>query len=315
MKKLFTLLFISTLFISCSQDSEVVGIEESNSTDFNTKFERGDFDNDNLGIYKGLITTTNSEMRATVHLTLNGKSAPVVEFGYPSGNKEVVRSTEKTTKGQSINKMSFEEGDFKFNFSVDEDGSNPVMSDITYKGMPADALMAKETSKAAVQAKTGSYTCESGCFDDGVANGGDDQVPHPELGAPGAMQTFSFLLTGPNNGDPQDPDTVLTIQFVLNGVTYTGNAIHERCGPVAFSTLTRCELRASDNLNGRSGPIRFRSLGNPDVGLATHTYNDPAQTASCSTYQGNAIYRSSIFGRSVVAFKTDNTPGDGGDCF
>lgn len=306
MKKLFTLLFISTLFISCSQDSEVVGIEESNSTDFNTKFERGDFDNDNLGIYKGLITTTNSEMRATVHLTLNGKSAPVVEFGYPSGNKEVVRSTEKTTKGQSINKMSFEEGDFKFNFSVDEDGSNPVMSDITYKGMPADAIMAKETSKAPVETKTGSYICETGCFTDS-----EDSVPHPELGKPDSEQTFSYMLE-----DAAVGNSPITIQFVLNSRTYIGTALQMNCVPFdGPGDYINCGMFAQPDLRGNSGPIRFRSLASDTQSQGRHVYRKDADAYACSSYYGTAYYESGIFGRSTISFATDDPLQSGGDCF
>jgi hypothetical protein len=300
MKKLFTLLFMSTLFISCSQDNEVVDAEQDALT-FEEKLAKGDFDNSNLGIYKGLFTTLDGQERATVFVTLNGISEPSVEFSFPDATKAVVRSNQSSMKGQAVKGMSFDEADFNFTFNVNADGTNPVMENVTYKGQKGDVVMLKETTKAAITTKTGTYTCESGCF-----TSDDDAVPHPELGAPGARQTFNFMLQGAGDGP-------ITQQYVLNRRTYQGTVLQANCGLDAFGNVRTCGLFAQADLNGNSGPIRFRSLSDPDKTLAFHSYSvNPA--LDCSTYEGLAVYRSTLFGRSTIAFRTDNGVGDGGDC-
>jgi len=303
MKKIFTLLFISTMLFSCSQDSEIIDENELEALSFEEKLAKGDFDDSNLGIYKGLFTTLDGQERATIHVTLNGISEPTVEFSFPDFTKAVIRSKQDISKGQAVEGMKFNEGDFDFTFKVDQDGSNPVMENVTYKGQKGDVVVVKETSKAPVQTKTGTYTCETGCFDDA-----DDNVPHPELGAPGALQTFSFMLTGAAGDSP------ITMQYVLNSRVYTGPASQNGCDTGVFGNLVTCEIFAEPGLNGNSGPIRFRSLDNPTTSLLFHEYAAETTSISCSSYYGTGIYRSTIFGKSTVSIITDDTVGDGGDC-
>lgn len=306
MKKLFTLLFISTLLFSCSQDSEDIASTEVETQDFETRFANGDFDKSNLGTYKGLFSTPNSEFRATVFLTLNGKSAPVVEFLFPEGNLKIVRSSQKTSKSQNINKMYFEEGDFTFDFTVEADGSNPVMDNVNYQGIKGDVIIVKETSKAPVQAKTGFYICETGCFTDT-----EDTVPHPELGKAGSQQTFSYMLTNPAIGS-----SPITVQFVLNSKTYTGTVNQANCanfdGPGDY---IRCGMFAQPDLRGNTGPIRFRNAVSATTSQGDHIFRKDADAYSCSTYRGIGYYESTLFGRSVISFKTDQPLQNGGDCF
>lgn len=306
MKKLFTLLFISTILFSCSQDNEIADKNELGTLSFQEKLANGEFDTSNIGTYKGLFSTPNSEFRATVFLTLNGKSAPVVEFLFPEGDLKIVRSSQKTSKGQNINKMYFDEGNFTFDFTVGADGSNPVMDNVTYQGLKGDVIIVKETSKAPVQTKTGFYLCETGCFTDT-----EDTVHHPELGQTGAVQTFSFMLTNAAVGS-----SPITVQFVLNSRTYTGTVLQNNCanfdGPGDY---TRCGMFAEPDLQGNSGPIRFRSLLSETTSQGDHIYRKDVDAYACSTYRGVGYYESTLFGRSTISFKTDQPLQDGGDCF
>ena len=157
-------MFCSAMLFSCSTDSETLEVAQDDAISFEQQLKDGTLDNSNLGIYKGLFTTLDGQNRATILITLNGKSTPAAEFLFPDVSKAVVRSESNVAKGQIVDAISFNENGFKFNFTVNKDGSNPVISDITYMGEKGEAVVIKETSKGAVETKTGTYTCESGCF-------------------------------------------------------------------------------------------------------------------------------------------------------
>ncbi|MEO2064308.1 MAG: hypothetical protein ABGW97_15095 [Christiangramia sp.] len=304
MKKLFTVLFCSAVLFSCSTDTETTTTNEENALTFEEQLASGALDNSSLGIYKGLFTTLDGQNRATILITLNGISTPTVEFLMPDGDKNIVRASENVGKGQVVDGLSFNEGDFKFNFNVNKDGSNPTITDITYMGKEGDAILLKETSKGAVETKTGTYTCEFGCYGDE-----EDPTPHPELGAPGARQTFNIMLA-----DAGDGSSDITMQIILNRRTYEGHATQQNCTGNVDGSITTCEIFAEPDLNGRSGPIRFRTLANPETSLFFHSYYTGTADIDCSTYFGSARYRSSIFGTSQLSIITDDPVGDGGDC-
>lgn len=304
MKKLFTLLLCSVVLFSCSTEDNNEVTNNETALSFEDQLASGALDNSSLGIYKGLFTTLDGQNRATILITLNGISAPTAEFLLPTGDKNIVRASENLGKGQAIDGLSFNEGDFKFDFNVNKDGSNPTITNISYMGEKGDAILLKETSKGAVETKTGTYSCESGCFGDE-----DDSTPHPELGAPGAKQTFNIMLA-----DATDGSSDITMQIVLNRESYTGSATQQNCAGNIDGSITTCEIYAEPDLNGRSGPIRFRTLANPDTSLFFHSYYTGTADLDCSTYFGTAVYRSSIFGRSTLSIITDDPVGDGGDC-
>ncbi len=304
MKKLLTIISISTLLFSCTTENDVAGIEDQEALNLEEQVANGKFDTSNFGIYEGTFTTFDGSHRATILIEMDGKSKPAVSFLFPTGDLSAFRSKENLTKAKA-GKIHFEGDDFSFDFQVGADGSNPLVSNMTYKGKEAEAYIVKETSRAPVEAKTGSYTCETGCYTDT-----EDPIPHPELGAPGAVQSFNFVLSGAAGNSP------VNIQFTLNSRIYNGTATQGNCanfdGP---GNYTRCGLFAEPDLLGNSGPIRFRSAVSETVSQARHIYYSADNSYSCSTYDGTAFYTSSLFGRSVIAFSTDDPLQSGGDCF
>ncbi len=278
MKKLFTLLFISTMLFSCSQDNEVANPEQE-ALSFEQKLANGDFDNSNLGIYKGLFTTIDGQERATIFITLNGISDPTVEFRFPDFTKAVVRSSAKTNKGQAVKGMSFNEGDFDFTFKVNADGTNPVIENVTYKGQKGDAMIAKETSKAPLTPRTGSYTCVTGCEN------------HPDLGK-GGTQTFNVMATTQNGADN---GATFSLQVTLKSQVFPGTMTQSGCSANGRG-LTSCTL---------SGSIQGGS-GSADV-TGTHFYDNDNVAAfdDCSTFEGRWEYTSTHFGRSSMDYRTD----------
>ncbi|APG59115.1 hypothetical protein LPB144_01255 [Christiangramia salexigens] len=289
------------LLFSCSQDNISTEMEEEAKLNLEEQVAQGMYDNSNLGIYEGLFTTTDGQNRARVLIEIDGKNKPLAAFNFPDGELSSFRSQENMTKAKG-GKLHFSGENFSFDFSVNEDGSNPVVTNVEFAGKKGDILIAKETSKAPIETKTGTYTCETGCFTDD-----EDPIPHPELGAPGATQTFSFML----QGNPVSNGSVVDVQFVLNTKTYTGQAKFNNCKN--FDTrgdYTICGLFAEPNLNGRSGPIRFRSNLSQTSSEMKHVFdaykNDPEPDFQCSSYYGTAYYNSTIFGRSTMSVITDN---------
>jgi len=289
MKKIFTLLFISTMLFSCSQDSEIVGENELVALSFDEKLAKGDFDDSNLGIYKGVFTTLDGKNRATVSIIINEKSTPTVEFKFANKEKISLIGNGHTEKAQEINKMQFDQGDLKFDFSVDENGSNPTMSNVTYKNKEGAALMQKETSKAPINPITGVYTCI-------------DCDSHPVLGK-GFSQTFNFVFSGTGDGA-----TVLT-QGTLNGRVYgsTGTTsdvvggnglIQQNC--TVNGTRTTCDLVTN-------GPVAFFGDSGPVTIIGTHTYNnEPTSNGNdCSNIIAQMDYNSTRFGLSELLIQTD----------
>lgn len=286
MKKIFTLLFATTVLFSCSNNSEVSEANEAVAVDFESQLSEGVFDDSNLGSYKGVFTTLDGQNRATIAIELDGKNNPSVSFGFPDGTKAALTSAQKTQKGQEISSMKFSGEDFEFDFSVEENGTNPIITNITYMGSKGEGIVAKETSKSAVVAKTGTYTCLN--------------CNHPELGKPGARQTFNSLAVtqgGMGNG------AEFTLQVTLNSRTYPGTMTQSNCG-TPNRGLVQCEL--SGTIQGNSGPGTV---------TGTHLYDNetPTVDGNCSDLRGNWVYNSTLFGQSTLAWETDAPVGS--NCF
>ena len=144
-------------------------------------------------------------------------------------------------------------------------------------------MIAKETSKSAVETKTGTYTCTTGCGS------------HPELGK-GGIQTFNTMLTDTGNNESD-----IQIQATLNLRTYgPGNLKQSNCvtGTGVFGT-TNCDITGSFQAN--SGPVQV---------TGSHVYFGGA-SPDCSTITGNFVYTSTLFGESGMSFETDSS----GECF
>ncbi len=287
MKKLFTLLFIGSMITSCSNDNNINEIEEPEAAvTLEDQVAEGLFDNSSLGIYEGVFTTLDGSYRSTVAIQLDGKNVPTVSFLFPDGTKSSIKAA-SNLKAQA-GTINFSNDKFNFDFSVEEDGTNPEVTNVTYAGKKGDIIIFKETSKGAVSPKTGTYDCV-------------DCEGHPELGEPGALQTFNVVLTAGAESD-------MEIQLTLNDHTYYGNMTQSACQSSAFGDYTTCKLNGS--IAGNTGPVTI----NPSNTRTTfHQYR--SGTGDCSTIQGVMSYTSSLFGGPfIMAFNTDDPVGPDGDC-
>ncbi len=281
MKKLLSILFISTLLFSCSTDTEVTETATEDAVlDLPALVKEGKYDDSNLGIYKGVFTTLDGQNRATVLLELDGKTNPVVSFNFPDGDFKSFRAAEgfgERSEGSSTGSLHFKGENFEFDFKVNPDGTDPKVSNVTYMGAKGDIIVVKETSRAAIITKTGTYSCL-------VCN-------HPELGT-GKTQSFNTIATsqsGMANGAAFD------IQATLGSRVYYGTMTQSGCN--ASRGLTTCSLTGTINAN--SGPVAV---------TGTHIYDSSGGVyPDCSDISGDWVYNSTIFGQSSLAFDSDNT--------
>ncbi|MDT0687440.1 hypothetical protein [Autumnicola psychrophila] len=282
MKKLFTFLFIGSMIASCSNDELNEVNEPETAVDLETQVAEGLYDNSNLGIYEGVFTTLDGKQRATVLIEMNGKDNPLVAFGFPDGQLKSFRSDAKASKA-SDDAIQFSGEDFSFDFSVEEDGSNPIVSNAIYMGKEGDVVIVKETSKAAVETKTGTYRCLNGCED------------HPDLGK-GGTQTFNSIATSDGMGNGAD----FILQVTLKNEVFPGTMTQTNCVANGRGATT-CDL--SGTIQGGSGPA--------DV-TGEHTYDNDniEQFEDCSTLRGQWVYDSAWFGESSLVFESDSASGE-----
>ncbi|MDT0688333.1 hypothetical protein RM549_00945 [Salegentibacter sp. F188] len=282
MKKLFTFLFIGSMIASCSNDEVNEINEPETAADLETQVAEGLYDNSNLGIYEGVFTTLDGQLRATVLIEIDGKSEPAASFFMQSGDVKAVKA-DKTSKS-STESIHFSGEDFSFDFSVEENGSDPVVSNVTYMGKEGDVMIIKETSKAPVSPRTGTYWCL-------------DCDTHPDLGA-GKSQTFNAILVG----GIDNPESDWEFQFTLGSDIFYGSAEQSNCDG-AFG-LTTCEVDGQGS--GDSGPFYI---------TGSHTYFSGNDTDSCSRIEGNIVYDSKFDNLdSELSFETDGPVGEDGNC-
>lgn len=182
------------------------------------------FDESNVGIYKGIFTTLNSKYRGTLEVRIPQAASlssqniyPTAKLTLHTGKVVELKSTQIYEDGQGIEEMIFEGGKARFSFSVEGNGAQPTIADVSYLNMEAAITVAKETSFGPVATVTGTYECEICGFIDGSGE-----------------QSFNFMtVTG---SDAVSTQTVFGATN-LNGVGYQNN-----CS--AGSLLTLCDIQS-----------------------------------------------------------------------
>lgn len=216
-KNIFTLIAIlAILLVSCSKDP-IDNVESSENLNISLTNET------NIGTYKGVFTTLDSQLRGVVDIEIvdfdNNISA--VNFHratitLQNGDVIFVTSKDKVTSETFANQIVFSSRDIMFNFSVNKDGSNPVVSNLEYNNNEAYIILAKHTSRAPVTAITGTYNC---------------------VGCNVAEKTFSFVISNDGTGNQ-----TYSTQVNFNGVNYSsGVGYQNNCAVDGdIPTLTSC---------------------------------------------------------------------------
>jgi hypothetical protein len=269
MKKfIFTLITLALLLISCSK--EAIDTNES-SEDLKVLLE----ENTNIGTYKGVFTTINSEFRGKVEIEIiDFNNATLAESFHRATitlqNGEILfaTSTDKITSNNSVKQAKFSSKDINFHFAVNQDGSNPIITNVVYNNIISDVIVAKHTTRAPVTSIIGTYNCVDCNLEE---------------------KTFSFIISNDGTGNQ-----TYTTQVNFNGVTYSaGGGYQNNCIVDADeSTLTFCD--AFSGVDGGSD-VGFLIGGDPNKPVTweaeTIYNNETSGSDDCTTINGVWFFR------------------------
>jgi len=147
MKKIFTLVLASILFISCSSD------DDSGPSLSNTPEAKAMYDNSSYGIYKGVFVGSSGVV--LIDINNSGAIAATVTIDGTSHN---FTTTETIGDGDNVNGMTFTSGSMSFDFWVGGDGQYPYVTNINFSGHPdAQIEILKEYSDMLTECLQGSY--------------------------------------------------------------------------------------------------------------------------------------------------------------
>ena len=144
-----TLLSITIIFASCSENDPLITINDSAEE---LPIALSQYDNSNYGIYKGvfvgssgtILVNLNNNVVISVSLTIDG-------VNYPFTSTESITENEQT-------ETTFTYQNNSFSFTVNADGSNPLITNVSIEGHPnASIIVVKENSSYVAQLYEGSY--------------------------------------------------------------------------------------------------------------------------------------------------------------
>ncbi len=164
MKKIFTLVFASILFMSCSSDDDSSGPVLTD-----TPVAKAIYDDTSWGIYKGVFVGSSG----VVLIDINNSGAIEATVTI-DGNTHNFTTNESVELGDAINGMTFTSGSMSFDFYVDGAGDFPEVTNINFPGHPdAQISLLKEFSDELVECIQGTFSGDdSGAFNL-VIQGGD----------------------------------------------------------------------------------------------------------------------------------------------
>lgn len=259
MRKIALLFVLSFAFLACETDNET--LNNNQNLTFDSLSE-----NNNIGKYKGVFTTLDSESRATVEITITDATTFVATLGnratakftFEDGSIISAIATRSLELGEGIQDLEFTSNEMSFSFSVNDDGTNPKLSNVLYTNKQGAVVLKKHTNRAPVTPITGTYECVT-CGD------------HPNLNA-GDTQTFNVVVSDIEMDGLFD----ITTQVLLGSTEFLGDAIQDGDCTVAGS-LTTCDTGGFfDVVDGT-----FISWD------GTHIYNNQMSSPSdCSDFDG-----------------------------
>lgn len=159
--KLLLLVLLGSFAFSCSQET----FEEQTIVEPNGRLASGQFDNSHLGLYKGLFTTADGLTRGSVAITLSPTNEGVAQITLSTGEVIELKSPAvKLTVDNKVNNLRFSSLglspiNVSLDFSVEANGANPVVSNVTFDTKESDILIAKNISRLPATPITGTYDC------------------------------------------------------------------------------------------------------------------------------------------------------------
>lgn len=191
------------------------------------------YDNSNYGIYKGVFIGSSGN----VMININNDNTLSAKLKIDGINYDFTSS--QTIQQNQPSSINFVNGSNSFTFSVDANGANPTVSNISIAGHPnALVAVAKESSQSVIRCYEGTYTGsdEGGVFNlaveytillpRGLITGNARQTTAAFQGqAPG---TWPFTYSGLGYSDASNP----------NSITFSVTPVPNPSGFIAVCTGT-----------------------------------------------------------------------------
>ncbi len=235
------------------------------------------YDNSNLGLYKGTFTTLDASERGIVEVKILHSVPSRATLTLSSGATYALQSTSVATAEQDTNLSFVTVSESKlgvsFDLSVNADGTNVEITNTNLGTRASHIIAAKETSRGPVVPIAGSFDCTS-C--------GTTNWTGP--------QTFNLLFIGDPSGAGNG---TLDTDFTVNGTTHSsvGTGDNNQTGCVVNGDFMDCAI---------SG---FTTITNNMTWTGTHTYNNTV--VDCSQVSGTWSYVSPSVGNLAGTFTSD----------
>ena len=203
---------------SCSKDTETPNPPISDSAE-----AKAAYDNNSFGIYKGVIIGSTGIIKLVINNGDNLIRAYIIIDGH---TKDTLTSTASFTSGQAITNASFIGRISTMTFSVNSNGTNPNMVNITIQGHSnVTGLLVKETSMHIVRCYEGTYTgrTSGGNTSDGTFNCATIDTTIIGIARETATGYTDVVNGGGANGNVTAHGTVST------GATFSGTISPTQC--------------------------------------------------------------------------------------
>ena len=252
-KKTLLLLLTVVLVFSCKQDE----LLNQNTGAIDLTADVSQYDNSNLGLYKGTFTTLDASERGVLVVNVLNNVPSTATLTLSSGSVLALQSTSVVKSNQDTN-LTFvtinDDGqDFSFVLSVNKKGKNLEINNALLGSSVSDILVSKETSKGPVVTIVGTWNCTE-CL--------------PSM--TGTDQTFNLVGSSGISS--------FTPQVTLNMAVYDGNA--SQSAQTSFGGFDISEIDGTFEIPQSADPA-----DNLDVDfIATHRYSSSG--GDCSTITG-----------------------------
>lgn len=242
----------------------------------------------NIGIYKGVFTTQDSEYRGVAEIQMVSAdeifslthALPTAKIILTDGTVYEAKAAQVAQEGVAIAGMEFTSDQLSFTFSVAADGSNVQISNLHFQQLDGGMLAAKHTNLAPVMPITGTYVCT-------VCNG------HPGLNG-GQEQSWNILINE-GTGD-------ITSQVAFGGsILLNGIGVQDNCTP--SGNFTDCDINSGDGATNTG----FTFNGQPITWTGTHNFNNQGgnPTGDCSGVSGTWDFVTNNYGTIQGTFVSD----------
>lgn len=251
-KLLIPLLLVGVLF-SCSKEEQTIE-DASVVSDLDLVANLSTYEDSSLGMYKGVFTTADSQDRGTVEIKVINEETAKASITYLSGvveffNGTVQQQTGLTTyDGMNIVFNSSNSRNSSFVFTVNDNGSNPTITDAHSNSRASLISIVKENQRGAVTTLTGSFSS-----------------------ALGATGTWNVIF---NTGTGETTDTDITTQTIFGVDDYGSTTGNEQMACTTVDNVTTCPIGGMYTTLGVdidwSGVHTF--LDSPDCSSSTGTW-------------------------------------------